>query len=189
MKTPDEIKKGLDLCGGSGYEGSCTEVCSYHGGEPGKVCFEVLTTDALAYIRQLEAKVAELEKRCDAEQENASAAIRECAEVKLRCLEHIKVYADKLAEYEKLLAPLTWEGAIADDCYLERRDDKYVDMGLNILAMSTDGPEPGLTDCIHFMTHSEEDVKLMRYDYGKTWRCWPRRPTDEERKAAKWEMT
>lgn len=49
-----------------------------------------------------------------------------------------------------------------------------------------DGQEPGLSDCIHFITHSEDDVKLMRSDYGKTWRCWTRRPTDEERRAAAW---
>ena len=24
-------------------------------------------------------------------------------------------------------------------------------------------------------------------DYGKTWRCWERKPTDEERSAAEWE--
>ena len=24
-------------------------------------------------------------------------------------------------------------------------------------------------------------------EYGKTWRCWNKRPTDEQRKAAKWE--
>ena len=82
--------------------------------------------------------------------------------------------------------PLTWEEAITDDFYLEQRGDEYVDMALNTLAMSTDVPEPGLSDCIHFVTHSEEDVKLMRADYGKTWRCWPRRPTDEERRAAAW---
>lgn len=29
-------------------------------------------------------------------------------------------------------------------------------------------------------------VKL--FDYGKTWRCWASRPTDEERDAAEWEV-
>ena len=28
---------------------------------------------------------------------------------------------------------------------------------------------------------------LEKDQYGKTWRCWTRRPTDEEREAAKWE--
>lgn len=88
--------------------------------------------------------------------------------------------------YDPPVKPLTWEEAITDDYYLEQRGDEYVDMALNTLAMSTDGPEPGLRDCIHFVTHSEEDVKLMRFDYGKTWRCWPRRPTEEERRAAAW---
>lgn len=31
-------------------------------------------------------------------------------------------------------------------------------------------------------------VMSMREDsYGKTWRCWEEKPTDEERKAAEWE--
>ena len=37
----------------------------------------------------------------------------------------------------------------------------------------------------------EKDGDEYRYfvetEYGKTWRCWSRKPTDEERKAAKWD--
>lgn len=34
----------------------------------------------------------------------------------------------------------------------------------------------------------EADCMEMRVvDYGKTWRCWPRKPTDAEREAAGWE--
>ena len=62
MKTPDEIKRGLELCACGSDEGSCMEVCSYHGGEAGKFCTEVLASQALSYIRELEAKVAEYEK-------------------------------------------------------------------------------------------------------------------------------
>ena len=29
--------------------------------------------------------------------------------------------------------------------------------------------------------------KYTRESYGKTWRCWERKPTDEERSAAEWE--
>lgn len=145
MKTPDEVKKGLDLCGGSGYEGSCTEACLYHGGEPGKVCLEVLTTDALAYIRQLEAKIA---------------------------------------KYEKPLVPLTFEEAILCDSCLETIDGEYYGMALNEFAWR--GPD----ECdgyILFCTHADGEAKYMRADYGRTWRCWARRPTEEERKAAKWD--
>ena len=144
MKRPDEIKKGLDLCGGSGYEGSCTEVCLYHGGEPGKVCFEVLTTDALAYIRQLEIKIA---------------------------------------EYEKPLVPLTFEEAILCDSCLETIDGEYCGMALNELAIMEDGAQSGY---IVFATHGGGEAKYMAADYGRTWRCWPRMPTEKERKAVAW---
>lgn len=40
--------------------------------------------------------------------------------------------------------------------------------------------------CLYFI--GEEDSTLMDYDlYGKTWRCWAEKPTDEERRNAKWE--
>ena len=37
---------------------------------------------------------------------------------------------------------------------------------------------------------SEPSGRVVWYrldDYGKTWRCWTSRPTDEQRKAVKWE--
>lgn len=33
-----------------------------------------------------------------------------------------------------------------------------------------------------------EDCALALEDYGKTWRCWAEKPTEEERMAAGWEM-
>lgn len=45
MKTPDEIKKGLECC----KNGLCVD-CPYVGGE----CGENKNGDAIAYIRQLE---------------------------------------------------------------------------------------------------------------------------------------
>lgn len=29
--------------------------------------------------------------------------------------------------------------------------------------------------------------RALKDEYGKTWRCWSRKPTDEERSAAEWE--
>ena len=29
--------------------------------------------------------------------------------------------------------------------------------------------------------------RALKDDYGKTWRCWERKPTEEERSAAEWE--
>lgn len=55
MKTPEKIKKGLECCNRRTslvYE-KCDD-CPYHGEEE---CMRKMELDALAYIRQLEAKV------------------------------------------------------------------------------------------------------------------------------------
>lgn len=63
MKTPDEIKKALKLCGRGCYSG-----CPYKSFE----CVEELSRDGLEYIHRLEhhigeltEKVAQLEEECD----------------------------------------------------------------------------------------------------------------------------
>ena len=58
MKTPDEIKRGAELCVNGVDDGFCMKVCPYHGGEPGLYCFEALAKDCLTYIRELEARLA-----------------------------------------------------------------------------------------------------------------------------------
>ena len=185
MELSEKIKKGLSMCAlPDGPINKCV-LCPY-GAVPG--CDQAMKTEALAYIRALEAKVAELDKRCDAYMLNATTAILELEETKLRCLEQIKVYTDKLAEYEKPNKPLTMDEIVAEygrtvpqgiDCayVVEFKEDGYVtrciidQMGSVVVAA---------WNC--------EAIDLMlEHDYGKTWRCWPRRPTEEERKAAEWD--
>ena len=62
MKTPEEIKKGLEQCA----ETETCENCHYRDD-----CMEVfrnspLTKDALAYIQQLESRLAQVERERDA---------------------------------------------------------------------------------------------------------------------------
>ena len=51
MKTPEEIKKGLEICGGADCRG-----CPYDG----TTCDNELNNDALAYIQQLEDHIGDL---------------------------------------------------------------------------------------------------------------------------------
>ena len=53
MKTPEEIKKGLEICGGYDCRG-----CPYYG----TACDKGLNNDALAYIQQLEDHIGDLTK-------------------------------------------------------------------------------------------------------------------------------
>ena len=38
-----------------------------------------------------------------------------------------------------------------------------------------------------YFIKSPYPMEKMRWEYGKTWRCWAEKPTEEERKAAEWE--
>lgn len=44
----------------------------------------------------------------------------------------------------------------------------------------------GDNECIVFDT-PHDGAELLLRGYGKLWRCWTRMPSDEERKAVKWE--
>lgn len=60
MKTPEEIKKGLECCSRSD---SCPQECPYYDVQS---CGSVSKLDALAYIQQLDEEKKQLQKRiCD----------------------------------------------------------------------------------------------------------------------------
>ena len=172
MKMPEEIKKGLDECT---RLGGCVS-CPYFVDNTMAQCTPVMAADALAYIHQLEAKLAELEKRCETEQLNASVAIRELEETKLRCLEQVKMYADKLAENEKPLVPLTLE-EVKRHVKEPEAEPVWLD----------DVEEPSNTGWTYSHIICDWLHGFDERTYGKEWRCWSRKPTDEERKAAKWD--
>lgn len=73
MKTPDEIKKGLECCRLPGCKG---EECTYNHDEP---CHFALHEDALAYIQQLER-----------ERDAAVEQLKEVDRLELFCCSHCK---------------------------------------------------------------------------------------------------
>lgn len=81
--------------------------------------------------------------------------------------------------------PMAWEDVIMSDSFLEVKDE-YVGAALLQCAFSHD--EYCADDEVTFTTHLNDLKIYYRSEYGKSWRCWPRFPTDEERAAAKWEV-
>ena len=138
MKTPDEIKKGLEACTpvwtGNHWK-SCNINCPYIG--LADSCRGQLLYDALAYIQQLEAK---------------------------------------LAEYDKPLVPMTQEEV--------KRHVKEPEAEPVWLEDVEEPSNAGWTysHIIYDWMHGFDERT-----YGKEWRCWPRKPTEAERKAAKWD--
>lgn len=130
MKTPDEIRRLL--ANHKNYIYSAEE----------------LFADALAYIRQLEARVAELEKPLEPMEPLPEVQIYGCE----------PVWLEMRAECDE---PRIADISISFVNPAERAEIAFI----------------GQTRRAH-----------LRFDYyGKTWRCWPRRPTDEERKAVEWD--
>ena len=70
MKTPDEIKKGLELCPKDECE-TCVYTVSWS-------CVDVLKTDALTYIQQLEAELEAVKRERDAIVERLRGACTLC---------------------------------------------------------------------------------------------------------------
>lgn len=128
---------------------------------------------AASYIRQLEARLVETNKTSD----------------DLRA---------KLAEYDKPLVPMTLEKVFAvsrdegNIVWLEYRDEKAVRCGYNgyyepqhIMAYTAFGGYKG--EVTFYPPGAETEKTPDPAVYGIGWRCWPRKPTDEEREAAKWD--
>lgn len=91
-----------------------------------------------------------------------------------------------IMRFSPRLKPLTWDEATEDDYYLEIKGEDYIDIALLQGAFATNGKIMPC-DNAHFKTHDNDDLKLLGVDYGKTWRCWSRRPSEAERDAAKWD--
>lgn len=93
-------------------------------------------------------------------------------------------YAATLRRYEPPCRPLTLEELEADSycypCWIE--DAIYRPLFPEVL----DKDSTGYFGKIDAANHKMVDY-FMPKEYGKTWRCWPRRPTDAEREAAGWE--
>ena len=62
MKTPDEIKKGLECCFLECDDTSPVDYCRACPYQPNGLCFRSLITDALAYIQQLEDHIRDIQK-------------------------------------------------------------------------------------------------------------------------------
>lgn len=87
------------------------------------------------------------------------------------------------------IKPMTLEEAYeADHCYLEY-DTKGMSTIVVLLGMmSTNARNKSRVEILEFGEEADFCTKLECADYGRTWRCWKREPTDEERSAAEWEM-
>lgn len=70
--------------------------------------------------------------------------------------------------------------------WLEAAADGYINITRPTYSFN---PEWGIEDDSFYVYYIGTDVgdRLESCDYGKTWRCWTARPTDEQRDATPWD--
>lgn len=95
-----------------------------------------------------------------------------------------KLRAATLRRYNPPIKPMTMEEAFEHTVNVELKDGGRVRrITLPVAARMARAIEIFVPRNI-----SQEDAIVLPHDnYGKTWRCWERKPTDEERSAAEWE--
>ena len=89
--------------------------------------------------------------------------------------------AAALRRYTPILKPMTLEEVIAFDGEIWMEDKSDFDVWACRCFFNR--AEKKMT--VHYITMNTEVLEFSTY--GKTWRCWSRKPTDEERSAAGWE--
>ena len=101
---------------------------------------------------------------------------------------------DKAIAMLKAQEPMvaTWQDVIgaAIECkplYIEVKDSEDKEPGDDRWAMVTQYKDSITNGMIRAMSSYVTSEVLFAEDYGKRWRCWTSRPTDEQREAIPWE--
>lgn len=91
-----------------------------------------------------------------------------------------KLYAAAMRRYTPTLKPMTLEEIINTDAeiWFEERNDA------DTWACRCLFNRAKKIMTVYYIMANPEEFEFD--DYGKTWRCWERKPTEEERSAAEW---
>lgn len=105
MKKPDDIKKGLFCC----WEDGCA-TCPYDDDCTMEANFEQLAKDSLAYIQQLETRLAQVERERDAAKNDILKGCGTCKYNQRRCIntEICSYTNDGMSGYE-------WRGVCSEN--------------------------------------------------------------------------
>lgn len=106
-----------------------------------------------------------------------------------KCFSHSPINEEKELAYAAALRrplqkPMTLEEACGSEepcVYFEDRDFGEISAASVDIGFAHGDIRYRTIDVLGGYIHKEESA------YGKTWRCWATKPTDDERKAAKWD--
>lgn len=106
MKTPEDIKKCLEVC--ATLDGDC-ENCPYDGLQI--FCTDRMRKDALAYIQQLESRIAQVERERDAAVADLHGDCEACKNGGTACLTCVH----NLCAIEELADAWQWRGVCEEN--------------------------------------------------------------------------
>lgn len=122
--------------------------------------------------------------------ENAKAIVSSTENGVCVCLD-VETLADHLIAHgvtvKEPQKPLTVEEALClKVVYIEMKDGNFFDLPVHLFRAWNEWEDQ---EIIHFENFGENycNIDCEEKDYGKTWRCWAEKPTEAERKNAKWE--
>ena len=105
---------------------------------------------------------------------------KDCPYIKEDCPQAVARDALELLKEREARVLTLEEVTGGDECWFEFRPapvGRYADCYMN--------NNPEYTSA--YFTGKSTSSLFSNKDYGKDWRCWSARPTDEQRKAVKWE--
>lgn len=130
-------------------------------------------------------KTAEGLRRCIALENPRGLETQNCEVCPYRddstCDSHVPLFTDALEAVNELIPrALTLEEADdLDICYLQMKGTDAV-AACQVWAVLKAGGKATVK------TFAAADSELPEYEYGVTWVCWSRRPTQEQRRAIRW---
>ena len=201
MTEREKVIKGLECCNAPNDH----EHCPYDGEEHYNICTHKLLTDAIALLKAQEPATVE-PKRIDLADEtkawldkmDAVEALSNIANICMdwdgyRTANGLGGLINEIWAYARYCANRLFKAheprvmTLEEVKALPSETDVWLDEFCSIVVAATISCTLYGNAYFYGIEHADYGVDYKLIDYGKEWRCWTSRPTEEQREAVKWD--